>query len=181
MREFRSNHERRARFEAIFDQSYEPVLAYARRRAPAYAEDVAAETFVVAWRRLEHVPGDALPWLYGVARKVLSEERRASLRRDALLERMRADIRDRAAEGPGNEASVLEALAALDERDRETILLVAWEGLSAARAAKVLGCSTVAFRVRLHRARKRLRSRLEHDRATARRSTPVLAEEVRSQ
>jgi RNA polymerase sigma-70 factor (ECF subfamily) len=172
---------RSRRFEAIFDQTYEPVLAYARRRAPEEADDVVAETFAIAWRRLEHVPRDALPWLYGVARRVLSEERRAGRRREALLQRMRHETRPLAERDATPERPVLQALAQLGDRDREAIMLVAWEGLSAERAAKAMGCSIVAFRVRLHRARARLRERLEEDEAVQKRPASMLAEEVRSQ
>ena len=173
--------ERSARFEAIFDQTYEPVLAYARRRAPRDADDVVAETFVIAWRRLEDMPNDALPWLYGVARRVLSEERRAGRRRVALLQRMGRDARPLREESAADGPPVLDALARLGSRDREAILLVAWEGLSAAQAAKAMGCSTVAFRVRLHRARARLREQLEAGQPASPRGRSTVAEEVRSQ
>jgi RNA polymerase sigma-70 factor (ECF subfamily) len=175
------NDGRSARFEAIFDQTYEPVLAYARRRAPADADDVVAETFAIAWRRLEHVPGDALPWLYGVARRVSSEERRAGRRREALLQRMRRETSLFTDGEAAREQPVFEALAQLGTRDREAIMLVAWEGLSAERAATAMGCSTVAFRVRLHRARARLRARLEEDEMVPNQAASALAEEVGSQ
>lgn len=163
----------------MFGQTYEPVLAYARRRAPREADDIVAETFTVAWRRFEDIPRDALPWLYGVARRVLSEERRAGRRRDALLRRMRSDSRALGARDAASEGHVLDALARLGARDREAILLVAWEGLSADRAAKAMDCSTVAFRVRLHRARARLRAQVEAGRSASKRATSALAEEVR--
>lgn len=172
---------RSARFEAIFDQTYEPVLAYARRRAPGDADDIVAETFTVAWRRLEDIPRDALPWLYGVARRVLSQERRAGRRREALLLRMQSHSRALGTRDAASERPVLDALAQLGARDREAILLVAWEGLSAERAAKAMGCSTVAFRVRLHRARARLRAHLEADPSAPKRATSALAREVKGQ
>ena len=92
MRSPRENEaERRARFERLYDAHYAAVLAYAlRRTGHTIAHDVAAETFLVAWRRFEFVPVDAAPWLYGVARRVLANERRAEHRRAALAERMRA-------------------------------------------------------------------------------------------
>jgi RNA polymerase sigma-70 factor, ECF subfamily len=155
-----SANERTARFEAIFEEGYEAVLAYARRRAGTEADDIVAETFTVVWRRLDDVPTDSLPWLYGVARKVLSEERRAARRRNALIERIGEDV-SRVNETDADTSPVLVALARLADRDREAVLLVAWEGLTAEQAAKAMGCSTIAFRVRLHRARKRLRARLE--------------------
>jgi len=152
--------ERRSRFEALFDEGYEGLLAYARRRVGAEADDVVAETFTVAWRRLDNVPADALPWLYGVARRVISDQRRAGRRRHALAQRIRDTeirYRDWTTSPP---RPVLAALARLNNRDREAVLLTAWEGLHAEQAATAMGCSVVAFRVRLHRARKRLRAHL---------------------
>jgi RNA polymerase sigma-70 factor (ECF subfamily) len=150
------------RFEALFDAHYASILAYAVRRVDAaVAEDVAAETFLVAWRRLDRVPADPLPWLYGVARKAIANQRRGIRRRGNLIARLKQDaphavtqwdIADRVAERAG----VLAALARLGERDREALRLVAWEGLDNARAARAAGCSTAAFAVRLHRARRRL-------------------------
>jgi DNA-directed RNA polymerase specialized sigma24 family protein len=75
------------RFEGLFRENYPLVRAYAlRRAAPEAAQDVVADTFLVAWRRLEDVPDDALPWLYGIARRVLANQRR-SADRSAALER----------------------------------------------------------------------------------------------
>jgi RNA polymerase sigma-70 factor, ECF subfamily len=153
--------ERRARFEAIFEETYERLLAYARRRVGAEADDVVAETLTITWRRLQDVPDDPLPWLYGVARKVISDQRRAGRRRHALVDRLCAHAETRAPGGRTSPGPVLfAALARLSDPDREAILLVAWEELSAQQAATAMGCSIVAFRVRLHRARKRLRRHL---------------------
>jgi RNA polymerase sigma-70 factor (ECF subfamily) len=154
------------RFEALFDAHYASVLAYALRRVDAeLAEDVAAETFLVAWRRLHRVPADPLPWLYGVARKTIANQRRGIRRREALIAKLKQDASG--ARGPwdiaervAERAGVLAALARLGERDRETLRLVAWEGLETARAARAAGCSTAAFAVRLHRARRRLMKEL---------------------
>ena len=150
--------DRRTRFERLFALHYEPVLAYALRRAPAAeAHDVAADTFLVAWRRLDAVPADALPWLYGVARRTLANHRRAHRRREALVERLAAEPERRGGEDDG---AVLAALARLPEALRETVLLVAWEGLDRRRAASALGCSPLAVSLRLHRARRRLAAEL---------------------
>ena len=150
---------RQARFERIFEGNYRAVLAYARRRAGAgEADDAVAETFLVAWRRLEEVPDEARPWLFGVARRVLANQRRAAARRDALAGR----VSGAAVEGLeiAQEAPVLRALATLAEGDREVLMLVAWEGLTSEEAGRVLGCSRTAAKVRVHRARGRLRARL---------------------
>jgi RNA polymerase sigma-70 factor (ECF subfamily) len=148
---------RRKRFERVFDEHFRAVSAYARRRAAeAEAEDAVAETFLVAWRRLDEVPSDAKPWLLGVARRVLANQRRAAGRRLALAQRAGLE---RAAEP--ERRPILEALERLSESDRELLLLVAWDGLSPGEAAAALRCSRTAVKVRLHRARRRLRTELE--------------------
>jgi RNA polymerase sigma-70 factor (ECF subfamily) len=153
------------RFECLFRENYAAVRGYALRRAPRdIAQDVVAETFLVAWRRLDDVPADALPWLYGVARRVLSNQRRSASRRAALEEQLAAATRPAAfvdpAESVDDAELVRAALARLSDREREALMLVAWHGLSGARAARVAGCSRTAFVVRLHRARARLRREL---------------------
>lgn len=157
---------RRMRFETLFGKHYDDVLAYALRRSDREtAQDVVAETFLVAWRRLDVVPADPLPWLYGVARRVLANQRRAASRRDALARRLAVDaeVSDRQAEV--GDASLLRALGRLSALDREALVLVAWEGLEQRRAAAALGCRPAALRVRLHRARRRLARELEAEEA----------------
>jgi RNA polymerase sigma-70 factor (ECF subfamily) len=156
---------REERFEGLFREHYAAIRAYALRRAPRdAAQDVVADTFLVAWRRLDDVPADALPWLYGVARRVLANERRSVTRRTALDRRL-ADtvVRVPAAdvgEAIGDAERLRAAVASLSPRHRETLMLVAWEGLSGARAARAAGCSAATFAVRLHRARARLAAEL---------------------
>jgi RNA polymerase sigma-70 factor (ECF subfamily) len=135
----------------------------------AAAEDVAAETFLVTWRRLDAIPGDPLPWLLGIARHIIQHEVRSSRRRDRLAARVGAQPRspEEPAEDPSPAAGeVLVVLERLSERDREVLLLTTWDGLDQRRAAAVLGCSRTAFAVRLHRARARLARALETDRTT---------------
>jgi RNA polymerase sigma-70 factor (ECF subfamily) len=138
------------------------VLAYALRRTSRDdAADVVAETFLVAWRRLDDVDeGSALPWLYAVARNVLLSQRRATRRQQAIAERVAAGLPE-AGELPSGQPRVLDALAALSEAEREVLMLAAWEELSSREAARVLNCSATAYRIRLHRARRRLRERLD--------------------
>ena len=144
----------------MFRQHYPQVDAYVRRRTTGDAGDVVGEVFLTAWRRLDRVPADSLPWLLGVARKALANARRSEHRRPAVA------IAD-AGGVPGPESNpaerleVAEAFARLSDRDREVLMLVAWDGLTPARAARVLGCSVPAFHVRLHRARARLARALE--------------------
>jgi RNA polymerase sigma factor (sigma-70 family) len=153
------------RFEGLFQENYPLVRAYAlRRAAPEAAQDVVAETFLVAWRRLEDVPDDALPWLYGVARRVLANQRRSADRGAALEQRI---AEAPAAPGPHDPAERMAdaelmrlAMGRLSDRSREALMLVAWHGLTGARAARAAGCSKAAFGVRLHRARARLTAEL---------------------
>jgi RNA polymerase sigma-70 factor (ECF subfamily) len=147
------------RFAQVFDAHFRAVSAYAlRRTTAAEAEDVVAETFLVAWRRLDELPEDPKAWLLGVARRVLANQRRAAGRRRALVDRMAGEpLRTGSA---GSTAPVLQALARLSQPDREALLLTAWEGLSTAEGATAFGCSPTAFKVRLHRARRRLRTEL---------------------
>ncbi len=152
------------RFRALFDAHRRLVLGYALRRVdePADAADVLAETFLVAWRRIRDVPvGDAArPWLLAVARRVLANQRRGSHRRHELAQRLAGQL---AASLPRPEAdgAVQAALARLSERDREVLLLAAWEGLEPAEIAAATGQRAVTVRSRLHRARGRLRAELE--------------------
>ena len=156
----------RDRFEALWSASYPKILAYARRRfSEEDARDVAADTFLVAWRRRADLPADdPVPWLYGVARRVASDRRRAAARRSRLTQRLDSQRPAEVGAPPDpEETRLLEALAMLGERDREALLLTGWEDLTPAQAAQALGCSQPAFRVRLHRARRRLRALLAAD------------------
>ncbi|WP_308168894.1 sigma-70 family RNA polymerase sigma factor [Nonomuraea sp. NEAU-A123] len=150
------------RFTGMYDGCRQRVWAYVVSRAGRQvADEVVSETFAIAWRRLDDVPEPALPWLLGVARNVLRDNIRAETRREALNAELRAwtegDVADQVTERLG----VLRALAELPEDDREVLLLIAWQGLSPKDAARVVGCSSAAFRVRLHRARKRLKQAME--------------------
>ena len=143
-------------FETYFRRYGGRVHAFALRRGDAgTAQDVTAETFLVAWRRRSQMPAEPLPWLYGIARGVLANDRRGSERQTRLRARIAAEP---PAVPTGADHEILRALAGLREPDREALLLSAWEGLPARQAAEVLGCSTAAFAVRLHRARRRLES-----------------------
>jgi RNA polymerase sigma-70 factor, ECF subfamily len=166
-----------ARFDALYREHAGAVTRYVRRRCTAESvEDAVADVFVVAWRRLDEMPDDPLPWLLGVARRTLSNHRRGDARADALRHRLRAE---QSAGGGALHAgepqpeAVWEALGRLSERDREVLLLVAWEGLSTARAAAVLGIGANACAARLYRARRRLGRALGiPDRRDGRRERP---------
>lgn len=153
------------RFRRLYDENYETVLAYVLRRWPdaSEARDIVADTFLVLWRRLDEAPSDAeIPlWLYGVAKRVLSNHYRTRLRRERLaaqFAQMAATVSEAEDQSDArmHTRSVLEGLARLPEQDREILLLAAWESLSTAEIASALECSENAATLRLHRARKRL-------------------------
>jgi RNA polymerase sigma factor (sigma-70 family) len=152
------------RFTALWEEHADRVLAYARRHVPPEdAQEIVAETFLVAWRRLADVPGTALPWLLVVARNTISNHRRSGYRHaliDGELARLEVVAASTvAAEVTASErAAALTRLAALSVPEREALLLVAWDGLTPSQAAQVAGCSVSAFHVRLFRARRRLKA-----------------------
>jgi RNA polymerase sigma-70 factor (ECF subfamily) len=152
------------RLEDLFEAHHRALLAYAARRCPTLsdAEDVVAEVFLVAWRRLDDVPAgdEALPWLYGVARKTIGNQRRGFLRRGRLQARLEQTAERPTTPVPTDTQPALEALERLSEGDRELLRLVAWEGLSHAEIATVLGISVNAVAIRLHRARGRFEQAL---------------------
>jgi RNA polymerase sigma-70 factor (ECF subfamily) len=151
-----TDRERRPRLEALFVSHAAAVRAYAARRVPAGdVDDVASDVFVIAWRRLDDVPEDALPWLLACARRIIANRVRGARRQTALRQRLGLERPS----PPGvtiADAGLAQGLAALSPADREALLLVAWDGLDHTRAAVVAGCSPRAFSMRVHRARGRL-------------------------
>ena len=151
------------RFRQLYDQCAGPVLTYFKRRTDTEtAQDCTAETFLVAWRRIDDVPDNALPWLYGVARNVLRNQRRSGGRMARLVERLRGQ---RPASEPSPELAVIRryedaelagALGRLRPQDRELLLLAHWEELPHVDIGRVLGCSAHAVDQRIHRAMHRL-------------------------
>jgi RNA polymerase sigma-70 factor (ECF subfamily) len=158
----------RGRFERCFDEHYVRIFAFAARRVSGResAEDVVADTFAIAWRRRDRIPEEALPWLYAIAANVIANQYRSSHRRHNLGERLAREASVAApgtdpADALGGRDELAAALARLDEAEREVLRLVAWEGLSTGDGARVVGCSPGAFRVRLHRARRKLAKELK--------------------
>lgn len=149
----------RRRFEAVYDEHLGRVLAYARRRTDAAsAEDVVAEVFVTAWRRVAVMPAEPLPWLLAIARHTLSNLQRGDRRRQALTHRLATERPD-VAQAPALDAldeALAAALRRIPDDDRELLCLLAWERLTRAEAARALGCGPAALRLRLHRARRRI-------------------------
>jgi RNA polymerase sigma-70 factor, ECF subfamily len=153
------------RFDQLWRDLAPAVVRYARRHVlPDDVEDVVAETFVVAWRRLDEVPSYGLPRLLAVARNISANTRRGRRRQDALSDRIGAE-RDREPAWPHTDGDdvVTAALHRLSDADRELLTLLAWDGLDHAEAAEALGCSRGAFKVRLHRARSRFAALLGQD------------------
>jgi RNA polymerase sigma-70 factor (ECF subfamily) len=154
--------EQTARFEAVYSDTYEHILGYAMRRCDTAedAADVVAETFAVAWRRIDALPAGAAGrlWLFGVARNVLAQHLRGMVRlrsRNAELDEDVADLYAYSPEGSVELGTIATAFRELSDDDRELLSLVAWQGLDQAEISKVLDCSRNVVRVRLHRARRR--------------------------
>lgn len=147
------------RFRGIFDDCYSKVVDYACRRVPAHeVDDVVSATFLVVWRRLDDVPTNdgTLPWTYGVARRVVADHRRTRGRWQNLLRRingMQPTPNPTTVEIP--DADVAEAMGRMRLADRTVLALAYWEDLNPAEIGQVLGVSTNAATIRLHRARKR--------------------------
>ncbi|MDQ2837708.1 MAG: sigma-70 family RNA polymerase sigma factor [Actinomycetota bacterium] len=151
-------------FDALYRRWHGPVLAYARRRV-AEPDDLVSEVFTAAWRYRSRVPDPPLPWLLRTASNLSLHAARGDRRRTRLDAKVSAGQRGRLSDPDLAEAVVeradastivLLAMEMLSPSDRELLRLTAWEQLSAAESAFVLGCSEAAVRVRLHRARARL-------------------------
>jgi RNA polymerase sigma-70 factor (ECF subfamily) len=147
------------RFRTVFAH-LGPVTGYARRRGSKDADALAADVMTIAWRRLADVPADdPLPWLYGTARNLVLAEARLSAR--AAGSSIHEPEPVAAAPEPDElDPELARAMRSLSQLDREALLLVAWEDLTPSQAARALGINPAAFRVRLLRARRRLRASL---------------------
>ena len=165
-----SSPEREQRFREIYDAVYADLLGFVRRRVhPTHAEDVVGEVMLVAWRRLDDVPGDlsaARAWLFGVARKTLQNTRRRDDRHAAVAVRL-AEFR----RGPSDaglhpdlvahRVDIATSWPLLSASHQEALALSVLDGLTAPEAAVVLGISSTAFRLRLSRARRTLRRHID--------------------
>ncbi|MEU4396884.1 sigma-70 family RNA polymerase sigma factor [Kribbella sp. NPDC023855] len=167
-------------FEQLYRANYVAVLTYVvRRTADAEtARDVVSEVFEIAWRRRDEIPAHhELPWLYQVAANRLGHRYRSDHRELQALRRLATETAtDSVTRGTAEQveaahalADVVTALGRLSLKDQQILLLNAWEGLSGQELAVALGCSTTAAGVRLHRARRRLKSAVGTDRES---STP---------
>lgn len=156
------------RFEVLYKGCYQAIYAYVWRRMADSRDDVpdiVAEVFAVAWRRMDAVPyppRDRL-WLYGVARRVVADHQRRAVRKLRLESWLKANARVQQDDGPVGDPAHLQlrrAVERLPPLDRETLRLVAWDGLSHAEAAEVLDCSVNAVALRVHKVKARLRAEL---------------------
>ncbi|HEX6301315.1 MAG TPA: sigma-70 family RNA polymerase sigma factor [Acidimicrobiia bacterium] len=156
---------RRQKFNAIADEVFEPLQRYLRRRAgTSDAEDALSEVMLAIWRRVDDAPSDRpLPWCYGIARRILANQRRSQSRHFRLIQRIEAEPRfstfpDPAEAGPDPELAA--ALASLRDQDQEVLRLWAWEQLEPREIAIAMDVSVNAATLRLARAKKRLASHM---------------------
>jgi RNA polymerase sigma-70 factor (ECF subfamily) len=149
------------RAEQLFQENYQDIFAYCLRRSTNAedARDAVAEVFSTTWKRIGDIPlpPDDRPWLFGVARRVVSRQRRGNQRRSDLVDRLKQMRPRHSSDEPGNLVEMVSlAISRLPRKDREALEIVMWDQLTRDEAASVLGCSRAALDVRLHRARKRL-------------------------
>jgi len=162
-------------FADVFDRHYEHIYAYAARRlGPDLAEDVASETFLVAYDRragFDPARGAVRPWLYGIASNLIMRHSRAEARRYKAYARHaepdegpdEAELVPGRVDAGGARARLAAALNRLSLADRDVLLLVAWAGLTQPEAAAALGIPPGTARSRLHRARQEMRKALGND------------------
>jgi RNA polymerase sigma-70 factor (ECF subfamily) len=175
----------RKRFESLYEDYRLQVLAYCMRRASsADAPDVCSETFLVAWRRLADIPQppETLPYIYGIAARVLANQTRA-LRRRARLERKLQSLGVVVAPDPATlvlrsarNQEVAAAVRRLKSTDREIVMLYAWEELPRQMIAQMMGMTRAAVDQRIHRSYQRLARILEPALDTPTTHSPPIAE-----
>lgn len=159
------------RVTEIAEREAPALLAFfARRVTPRQdAADLTSETLLVLWRRADAIPSadaEVRPWLYGIARRVLQRHVRTSMRRSALVERIRdalSQTPDVGFDRSDDAREVRTAVARLAPKDRELIMLVHWDGFSVTEAAAILGMNASTARTRSARARGALRAMLADD------------------
>jgi RNA polymerase sigma factor (sigma-70 family) len=161
-------------FESHFATHFREITGYVRRRVPtADVDDVVAQVFTVSWRRFAQVPPppeDRL-WLFGVARRCVSEAKRRADRHRRLATRLsREGLPPQFETGADSRHMlVLDAMASIPVFEREALQLILWDGLTHAEAATVMECTVAAFESRYRRARNAVR-----DAVTSMTATPPL-------
>jgi RNA polymerase sigma-70 factor, ECF subfamily len=154
--------DREDRFNRLVREHGDEVHRYLRRRYrggdATDVEDLLADVMAIAWRRLDDVPRDAeAPWLFGVARRRLSNARTRQVRRDRIV----APLRPQGASPPAEDVAIADlslrdALASLPEKEREALTLTTWEGLGPEELAIALGVTVNAAAIRLSKAKVKL-------------------------
>lgn len=168
------------RFRSAYGATYPDLLRFVTRRVhPSHAEDVVADVFLVAWRRVADLP-DTLDsqraWLFGIARRTLLNQYRTDRRQEALSVRIAEHQPTTAGVDPDVIAARIDLARVwghLSPADQEAIALTAWDGLDGPAAAAVLGITPVAYRLRLSRARRTLRRLLDLPHNSAARSAAL--------
>lgn len=152
------------RFRSCYESVYDDVLRFVQRRTdPSAAEDIVADAFAVAWRRVDELPralSAQRAWVFTIARNLLLNVSRGESRRRALAVRVAGEHRSHMAahdEAVVDLVDLGQAFRALKPGEQETLALAEWDGLSGPEAARVLGITATAFRLRLSRARRALR------------------------
>jgi RNA polymerase sigma-70 factor (ECF subfamily) len=155
------------RFTTLYGETRSRIVAYVVRRTASRddAADVVAEVYAVLWRRLDEVPeGHAgLLWLYVTARHLLANRERRLRRGEQLFKRLAAELGDIPLAYASNDEERLIALFwfnSLPSNQREVLMLASWEGLTPSEIGRVLDCSPLAARLRIHRARTRLKAEM---------------------
>ncbi len=159
-----------SRFAAVYQANVRLIYAYfLRRLSPDLADDAVAETFLAVWRRIDDLPsGDGeLAWIYGVAYKVLGNQRRSQFRSRRLAQRLSGlrvtqvvAVEDQIVKGQEIDR-VHQAAARLRDVDREILRMSLWEELPYADIAKILNTTTEAVKQRAYQARRKLSRELE--------------------
>jgi RNA polymerase sigma-70 factor (ECF subfamily) len=154
-------------FEDFYGRYVDRVASYVLRHTSARdAEDIVAETFTVAWRKRIERNADPMPWLIVTARNITRQVRHKEITAGQITTRL-IDLIETSS--PSAEitavrrSEIADALAGLDELSREALLLTTWDGLSGIDAARVLGITSGALRVRVHRARIAMKEMYVHD------------------
>lgn len=156
------------RFRAAYHCAYADLLRFVTRRVhPSHAEDVVADVFLVAWRRVADLPEQTdgqRAWLFGIARNVLLGHHRSGRRREVLAVRVAEHLPPSDGVDPelvATRVDLARVWELLTPEQQETIALTAWDGLNGPDAARVLGITPVAYRLRLSRARRTMRRLLD--------------------
>lgn len=148
-------------FEDLFREYHSVILtaAFNRLNDLGDAENVTADVFTAAWRhRNEHETAYTLRWLYATLRNVVGNEYRRRSRAARRYQRLAAEPTESTPIAIDDEAIMLrQVVSKLRPDDRELIWMAYWEELTREEMAEVLGCSYAAVKVRLLRARQRLK------------------------